>query len=204
MIKISYAEIIFFISIIWCLVRGACSFKNKGVNWKRELQLILVYICIIVIARFTFFPFSKVNGEIQPLVFEKAKAFPFRINFIPFVHLFDYPNRKEAVIEPLNLAKIGKLTFAEPDYSAFPLLMLSRRALRDGGAMGAVLEAADSRAVEAYFNGDISFGDISDTVISVYEKMIYAKEFRSLEEILKAHSEATGITDEIIRKKSKK
>ena len=116
----------------------------------------------------------------------------------------DYPNRKEAVIEPLNLAKIGKLTFAEPDYSAFPLLMLSRKALRDGGAMGAVLEAADSRAVEAYFNGDISFGDISDTVIAVYEKMIYAKEFCSLEEILKAHSEATGITDEIIRKKSKK
>lgn len=45
-----------------------------------EFELILVYICIMVIARFTFFPFSKVNGEIQPLIFESAKAFPFRIN----------------------------------------------------------------------------------------------------------------------------
>ena len=68
----------------------------KGI--KRELQLILVYVCLIVIARFTFFPLRKVDGMIQPLVFDAANAFPFRINLIPLVNLFDYEILSEAVI----------------------------------------------------------------------------------------------------------
>ena len=40
-------------------------------DFKREFQLIFVYICIVAVARFTFFPFSKVNGEIQLLVFRQ-------------------------------------------------------------------------------------------------------------------------------------
>ena len=87
-----------FISIIWCLVRAWVAEKNKKIDWKRELQLILVYICIIVVARFVFFPFSKVDGQIQPLIFDSAKAFPFRINLVPFVHMTDYAIKREAVI----------------------------------------------------------------------------------------------------------
>ncbi len=119
-------------------------------------------------------------------------------------YAIDYPTRKEGVIEPLDFVKIGKLTFAEPDYSAFPLLSLAKRAAKDGGAMGAVLEAADSQVVKAYFDGRISFGEIADIIFDVYEKMIYAKNYHDLEKILIAHSEAILMTDEIIRKKSKK
>ena len=64
--------------------------KNKKCEWKRELQLILVYICLIVVARFTFCPFGKVDGKIQPLIFDVANAFPPRINWIPMVNLLDY------------------------------------------------------------------------------------------------------------------
>lgn len=102
MIQISYAFMVVFISIIWCFIRIICAVKNKGVNCKRELQLILVYICIIVVARFVFFPFSKVNGEIQPLVFEITKAFPFRINWIPFVNLFDYSEKRDILINVIG------------------------------------------------------------------------------------------------------
>jgi len=91
-----------FISVIWCLVRVICAKKARQVDWKREIQLIFVYICIVVIARFTFFPFSKVNGAIQPLVFEGAKAFPFRINWIPFVNLFDYPEMRDILINVIG------------------------------------------------------------------------------------------------------
>ena len=98
MIKISYTTMITFISILWCLVRAWFAIKNKKIDWKREAQLILVYICIIVVARFVFFPFSKVDGQIQPLIFDSAKAFPFRINLIPFVHMTDYVIKREAVI----------------------------------------------------------------------------------------------------------
>ena len=102
MIQISYVSMVVFISIIWCLVRVICAMKTKRVDWKREIQLIFVYICIVVVARFTFFPFSKVDGEIQPLVFESAKAFPFRINWIPFVNLFDYPEMRDILINVIG------------------------------------------------------------------------------------------------------
>ena len=91
-----------FISIIWCFVRVVCAIKTKRADWKREIQLLLVYVCIVVVARFTFFPFSKINGEIQPLVFEGAKAFPFRINWIPFVNLFDYPEMRDILINVIG------------------------------------------------------------------------------------------------------
>ena len=100
MIEISYLSAVIFISIVWCLVRVLFAINNKGIQWKREVQLILVYVCIIVVARFTFFPFFKVNGEIQPLVFETAKVFPFRINLVPFVNLFDYPSMKDILQSP--------------------------------------------------------------------------------------------------------
>lgn len=102
MLSISYAFTVLAISMVWCLARAICAIKNKGVNWKREVELILVYICIVVVARFTFFPFSKVNGEIQPLIFERAKAFPFRINWIPFVHLFDYPHIRDILLNVIG------------------------------------------------------------------------------------------------------
>ena len=98
MIQISYTSMLVSISIIWCLMRVVCAINAKRVDWKREIQLIFVYICIVVVARFTFFPFSKVNGEIQPLVFESAKIFPFRLNWIPFVSLFDYPEMRDILI----------------------------------------------------------------------------------------------------------
>lgn len=102
MVQITYASMVCVITAIWCLLRVAVAVKNKGFCWKRELQLILVYICIVVVARFTFFPFSKVNGEIQPLVFDGAKAFPFRINWIPFVNLFDYPAIRDILINVIG------------------------------------------------------------------------------------------------------
>ena len=117
MIEISYLSAVIFISIVWCLVRVLFAIKNKGIQWKREAQLILVYVCIIVVARFTFFPFLKVNGEIQPLIFEVAKAFPFRINLIPFVNLFDYPSMKDILINV-----IGNTTMFMPIGVIYPMV----------------------------------------------------------------------------------
>ena len=102
MIQISYTSMVVFISIIWCFVRVVCATKAKRADWTREIQLLLVYVCIVVVARFAFFPFSKVNGEIQPLVYESAKVYPFRINWIPFVNLFDYPEMRDILINVIG------------------------------------------------------------------------------------------------------
>ena len=98
MIEITYPFLLALISCLWILARVLIWAKYRQFSWKRELHLLFVYICIVVVARFTFFPFSKVDGKIQPLIFDAAKVFPPRINLIPFVNLFDYEIRREALI----------------------------------------------------------------------------------------------------------
>jgi glycopeptide antibiotics resistance protein len=86
------------ISAIWVVIRAICSVKAGRFDWKRELQLLLVYVCIVVVVRFTFCPFGKVNGEIQPLLFDAERIFPLWVNCKPFIYLFDYPTLKEALL----------------------------------------------------------------------------------------------------------
>ena len=115
----------------------------------------------------------------------------------------DYPERFVSTAEALDLFKVGSLSFAKPDYEAFPLLSLASRAMLDGGAYGAVLESADERVVGAYLSDKITFGDVSDIVSEVYDKSAFAKGCSSIDEILLAHSEAARIADEIINKITK-
>lgn len=116
MFEIYYTEILFFITMTWCLVRVVIAVKNKEINWKRELQLILVYICFIVIARYVFFPFSKVDGKIQPLIFDD-KLFTAKINLIPLVHMFDYAIKREAIIN-----FVGNVTMFIPVGIVYPIV----------------------------------------------------------------------------------
>ena len=96
MISISFTAAIIAISIAWLIIRAGFWIKNKGIDFAREAQLMLVYICIVVVVRFTFFAFGKVDGKITPLIFDIYCVFPLRLNFVPFVKLMDYPNLSEA------------------------------------------------------------------------------------------------------------
>ena len=98
MIPISYLSVVTCITLLWVLVRMIVFKKSGRFSWKREAQLMLVYTCIVVVARFAFFPFSKVDGKIQPLMFDLANALNFRINLLPLVYLMDYEIRREALI----------------------------------------------------------------------------------------------------------
>ena len=89
MIRIPYGAMVALISVLWCINRAMTGWKNKKFDWKRELQLLLVYICIVVIVRFTFCPFGKVDGKIQPLILDLENIWPFRINLIPFIYMAD-------------------------------------------------------------------------------------------------------------------
>ncbi len=109
MIEIQYWQMVVIISFIWLMVRGICWIKDKKVSIKRESQLLLVYICIVVVVRFTFCPFGLVEGKIQPLLFDSTQIFPMWVNFQPFVYWFDYPDMKDALV---NL--IGNVTMFIP------------------------------------------------------------------------------------------
>lgn len=86
------------ISLLWILTRVVVGIRQGRYSLKREAQLLLVYICIVVVVRFTFCPFGKVDGRIQPLVFDAANWFPFRINWVPFANLLDYSNKGEILL----------------------------------------------------------------------------------------------------------
>ena len=98
MVLISYTSMFIVITTLWLAVRIICSIRAEKLRWKRELQLLPVYVCLVVVARFTFFPFGKVDGKIQPLVLDMARIFPPRVNFVPLVYLFDYPQLREALL----------------------------------------------------------------------------------------------------------
>ena len=100
------------------------------------------------------------------------------------------PQRTEAVIPPLDLLKVGQLTFAAPDEQTFPLLALAKRALTFGGAVPAVLNAANEVAVAAFLARKIPFLAVSDTVVRVVEDMTHVQHRHTLSEILQADREA--------------
>jgi len=117
MVQISYAAMVIVISVLWILSRAVICLKRARLNWKREVQLLLVYVCLIVVARFTFFPFDKVNGKIQPLIFDAARLFPLRINLVPFKNLLDYPDTRSVL---LNI--IGNTTMFIPIGVIWPIV----------------------------------------------------------------------------------
>jgi len=100
------------------------------------------------------------------------------------------PHRTEAVIPPLDLLQVGKLSFAAPDTETFPLLSLAKRAFSLGGAMSAALNAANEIAVAAFLARRISFLKLSDIVLRVTEDMPHAARAHTLCEILDIDREA--------------
>ena len=97
MYKITFltAELVF--TAIWLLTRLVIWIRQGRISWKREAVLLLMYINLAVIIRYVFFPKALVDGHVQPLVFDPATAYPFRMNLVPFVLLFDYDNVRDIV-----------------------------------------------------------------------------------------------------------
>ncbi len=83
---------------------------------------------------------------------------------LPIQYALTYPERIEMPLEPLDLCKVGSLTFRRPDTERFPALELGFRAAREGGTSGAILNAADEIAVEAFIDGRIGFCQIAEIV----------------------------------------
>lgn len=90
MIAISYPFIIGLISVLWILSRILIWRKTGSISLKREVELILVYICLIVVARFTLFALEKVDGKVQPLLFDTTLVSVCDINWKALWYLANY------------------------------------------------------------------------------------------------------------------
>ena len=88
---------------------------------------------------------------------------------IPIQYALTYPDRWNSPLPSLDIFRISRLEFLEPDHGKFPCLELAYRALRAGGTMPAVLNAANEVAVEAFLSGAIGFHEISRIIESVMD-----------------------------------
>lgn len=82
----------------------------------------------------------------------------------PIQYALTFPDRLNAQVERANLADIHQLTFEKPDYEKFRNLRLAYDALRRGGNIPCILNAANEIAVDAFLKGKIGFFAMSDII----------------------------------------
>ncbi|MGO8765192.1 MAG: 1-deoxy-D-xylulose-5-phosphate reductoisomerase [Limisphaerales bacterium] len=104
---------------------------------------------------------------------------------LPIQYALTYPDRAPSERVQTNFAKLGQLTFEEPDTERFPAMELARRAGEIAGTLPAVLNAANEVAVEAFVNRKINFPQITETVRNTMEAHQVAPH-PTLEQILEA------------------
>jgi 1-deoxy-D-xylulose-5-phosphate reductoisomerase len=106
---------------------------------------------------------------------------------LPIQYALTYPDRAPSERVQTHFAKLGQLTFEEPDVERFPAIELARRAGEIGGTLPAVLNATNEVAVEAFVNRKITFPQINEIVrrIMSAHKIV---SHPTLEQILEADS----------------
>lgn len=98
MIEFSFAFTTALVVAGWFLFRLAVNFKARSFSFRWEALQLLFLINLAVISRMVFHPMATLDGIVQPLIFEAATAWPFRINLIPFVNLFDYESQRDMLL----------------------------------------------------------------------------------------------------------
>jgi 1-deoxy-D-xylulose-5-phosphate reductoisomerase len=83
---------------------------------------------------------------------------------LPIQYAFSYPERWQAPVPPLDLARAGRLDFDVPDTEAFPCLRLAYRALEAERSLPVVLNAANEIAVARFLDGRLGFTSIAPVI----------------------------------------
>jgi 1-deoxy-D-xylulose-5-phosphate reductoisomerase len=103
----------------------------------------------------------------------------------------------ELGIAPLDLARVGELTFESLDLDAFPCLRLAGEAARAGGTAPCVLNAANEVAVHAFLEGKIRFLEISDVIERTLSELP-GEPVRAFESLYEADRQGRKIAAELV------
>ena len=117
---------------------------------------------------------------------------------MPIQYAMCHPIRVPGCAPSLDFTQLRDLVFEPMDHQRFPAPSLALEAIRAGGTSGAILNAANEAAVEAFLEGRIRFGRISQMVKAALDS-IETREADSLEEVLEADRRAR----EHVRERSK-
>lgn len=110
---------------------------------------------------------------------------------LPIRYALGYPQRLPTESPALDLCACQALSFERPDVDKFPLLPLAFEAIRSGGTMPCVLNAANEVAVAAFIGGKIRFTDIPALIESTLSKVPVSDDI-SLESLVETNHEAVA------------
>jgi 1-deoxy-D-xylulose-5-phosphate reductoisomerase len=108
-----------------------------------------------------------------------------------------HPDRADLPIEPLDLIKLQRLDFEEPDLEAFPCLRLAREAALAGGTAPCALNAANEIAVHAFLTGRLTFTGIPAVIEGVLDHL-GSHRVHDFEALYVTDSEARALAGELI------
>ncbi len=94
---------------------------------------------------------------------------------LPIQYAFSYPDRVRSSLKRLDFAQYATLTFEQPDTTRFRNLALAYEAMRQGGNMPCILNAANEIVVAAFLRDEISFLGMSDVIEQTMQKVSYIK-----------------------------
>jgi 1-deoxy-D-xylulose-5-phosphate reductoisomerase len=118
---------------------------------------------------------------------------------VPIANALRHRRRLPMRRPSLDLAAISRLSFEAVDEARFPCLALARAALRAGGPMPTILNAANEVAVSAFMAGRIGFYDVSDVVEAVCTRLAgrFSGAPATIEEALAIDAEARQVAGPI-------
>ena len=118
-------------------------------------------------------------------------------------YALSYPNRRTLPLEKLDFAKIGSLTFMEPDKERFPAIGLAYEVMSLGGISGAVFNAAKETALDGFLSKQIGFLEMCPIVEKTIAKLCHIENSHKLEasliNILDIDKMARSVAAELIR-----
>jgi 1-deoxy-D-xylulose-5-phosphate reductoisomerase len=120
----------------------------------------------------------------------------------PIAYALGFPDRIGAGVAPLDLFKIARLDFEEPDMTRFRCLDLAYQALRSGGTAPAILNAANEVAVAAFLDEKLPFLGIPSVIEHALEQ-ISAAPVNCLEDVQQADQLAREIAMQSVHSQGK-
>jgi len=119
----------------------------------------------------------------------------------PIAHSLAWPERIDAGVDALDMFRVGRLDFEQPDEQRFPCLRLAREALQAGGTASAILNAANEVAVQAFLDESLVFTAIAD-VIEATLAQVTSRDADSFDVILEDDARARAVATGLVAAKA--
>ena len=121
---------------------------------------------------------------------------------LPIQYAFTYPQRAQNSFKRFSVEDYSLLSFEKPDLSTFKNLALAYQALKKGGNMPCILNAANEIAVERFLKGEIGFNQMPDLIEQCMEEIAFIEQAK-LEDYIQTDTHTRLLAEELIIKNYK-